>query len=193
MKHQPARTCVGCRNVFKKDEVVRIVAGPAGTVIDYREKLPGRAAYVCPRRECIEKALTKDAISRSLHQKVKVPDVASFVSMLAMAVTEKVKSLIAMAARAGKLSAGYSAVRDAGEKGRLEMILYAKDVSDGTKEKVTGRGAASLRQATLFTKDELGQMLNRELVGVVGIEDKGLADAVFRETERLKGLIKNND
>ncbi len=48
MKHQPERTCIGCRGVFEKDEVVRIVAGPSGAVIDYREKLPGRAAYVCP-------------------------------------------------------------------------------------------------------------------------------------------------
>jgi hypothetical protein len=32
--------------------------------------------------------------------------------------------------------------------------------------------------------------LNRELVGVIGIIDEGLANAVWKEAERLKGLIK---
>jgi hypothetical protein len=50
--------------------------------------------------------------------------------------------------------------------------------------------ALRVRQATLFTKDELGQMLGREEVGIVGIEDRGFAEAVWKETERLKSLIK---
>jgi predicted RNA-binding protein YlxR (DUF448 family) len=193
MKHQPERTCIGCRGVFKKDEVVRIVAGPAGAVIDYREKLPGRAAYVCPGPECIKKALGRENLSRALHLKAKPPDVEAFLAMLGANITEKVKSLLFMAAKAGKLAAGYSAVNDALEKGRVEMVLYARDLSEGTKEKVAIKGAASLRQTTLFTRDELGKILNRELVGVIGIQDKGLADSVWKETERLKRLININE
>ena len=123
MKHQPERTCIGCRGVFKKEEVVRIVAGPAGAVIDYREKLPGRAAYVCPRVECIRKALEKQNLARALHLKVRPPETEVFTAALDVAITEKVKSLISMAAKAGALAAGYSAVNDALEKGRVKMIL----------------------------------------------------------------------
>ncbi len=193
MRHQPERTCIGCRGVFKKEEVVRIVAGPAGAVIDYREKLPGRAAYVCPKVECIKKALERENLSRALHLKVKSPEVEAFLSALGANIREKVKSLVSMAAKAGKLAAGYSAVNDALGKDRLEMILYARDIADGTKEKVMNQGAASLPQATLFTRDELGEVLNRELVGVIGIEDKGFADAVWKETQRLKSLININE
>jgi predicted RNA-binding protein YlxR (DUF448 family) len=193
MRHQPERTCIGCRGVFKKEEVVRIVAGPTGAVIDYREKLPGRAAYVCPKVECIKKALERENLSRALHLKVKPPGVEAFLSALGANIREKVKSLVSMAAKAGKLAAGYSAVNDALDKDRLEMILYARDIADGTKEKVMNQGAASLPQATLFTRDELGEVLNRELVGVIGIEDKGFADAVWKETQRLKSLININE
>ena len=49
--------------------------------------------------------------------------------------------------------------------------------------------AASLRRTNLFTKDEMGRMLGRDLVGVLGIQDKGLADAIWKEIERLKSLI----
>ena len=192
-KHEPERTCVGCRGVFPKDEVIRIVAGPDGIVIDYREKLPGRAAYICPTVECIAKALSKENLSRSLHVKVKAPETAVFTVQLAALIIEKVRSLIVMSAKAGKLAAGYSAVHDAVEKSRVSMLLYAHDLSAGTRGKVDTPAAASVRSATLFTREELGAMLNREVVGVIGIEDKGFSDALWKETERLKGLIKSSE
>src|SRR5512143_3207685 len=193
MKHQPERTCIGCRGVFKKNEVVRIVANQAGVLIDYREKLPGRAAYVCPRRECIGKAFAKEGLARALHLKVRTPDAETFVSELAVLIKEKIRALLAIAMKAGKTAAGYSAVHDALEKGRVELLLYAADLSDGTRGKVDLSGAESLRRTTFFTRNELGSIFGRELVGVVGILDKGCADALWRETERLKGLIYIGD
>jgi predicted RNA-binding protein YlxR (DUF448 family)/ribosomal protein L30E len=193
MKHGPERTCIGCRGVFEKGAVVRIVAGPLGIAIDYREKLPGRAAYVCPTVECVTKALSKENLSRNLHSKVSTPGTEAFIGQLAVLITEKIKSLIVMSAKAGKLAAGYSAVHDAVEKGRVSMLLYAIDLSPGTKEKLSSPAVASVRWTTLFTREELGTMLNRELVGVIGIEDKGLSDALWTEAERLKVLIKNSE
>lgn len=189
IKRQPERTCIGCRGVFSKNEVVRIVAGPSGAVLDYREKISGRAAYVCPNRECIAKALSRENVARALRVKVRPPAVEDFIAVLIGSIREKIKSLIAISAKAGKLAAGYSAVHDAVEKGRVDMLLYAEDISTGTKDKVVTQGGASLREATLFTRDEIGSIVNRELVGVIAIEDKGLADAVWKETERLKSLI----
>ncbi len=189
MKQGPERTCIGCQGVFEKSAVVRIVAGPPGIVIDYREKLPGRAAYICPTAACVTKALSKGKISRALHCQVRPPETEAFIARLAALITEKVQAIIIMSAKAGKLAAGYSAVHDAVEKGRVSMLLYACDLSKGTKDKVATPAAASVRWTTLFTRQEIGTMLNRELVGVIGIEDKGLSDALWRETERLKGLI----
>ncbi len=192
MKHQPERTCIGCRGVFKKKDVVRVVAGPEGAIIDYREKLPGRAAYVCPRRECITKALGKEGLCRALRIKGRPPEPADFIAKLRWTITDKVKSLVSMAAKAGKLAAGYSAVNDALARGRVELIIYAQDIAEGTRDKITHM-AASLPQISLFTRDEFGRMLDRELVGVMGIADKGLADAVCEEARRLKSLINNNE
>jgi len=193
MKHQPERTCIGCRQVLKKGDVIRIIAGPAGLVIDYREKLAGRAAYVCPRQECIRKAFTKETLSRSLHLKIVPPDAATFMSQLAASITEKIKSLLAISMKAGKLAAGYSAVQDALEKGRVELLLYAEDLSNGTREKVAVRGLEAIRHETLFSRDDYGGIINRELIGVVAILDKGLADALWSETQRLKGLINSGN
>jgi uncharacterized protein len=190
--HQPQRTCIGCRQVFGKDEVVRIVAGPAGAVIDYREKLPGRAAYVCPRFDCIQKALSREALSRALQVKIAAPDADAFVDRLAASITEKIRALLTMAVKAGNLAAGASAVNDALQKGRVEMLIFAGDISEGTRGKLLSGSPLPSRQATLFTRDEMGQMVGRELVGVVGILEKGFADAVGNEAERLKGLLKKH-
>jgi uncharacterized protein len=192
MHHQPQRTCIGCRQVFGKDAVVRIVAGPTGAVIDYREKLPGRAAYVCPRIDCIRKALSRENLSRALQVKTAAPDADAFVGQLAASITEKIRSLLTMAVKAGSLAAGASAVEDALQKGRVEMLLFAGDVSEGTRGKLLSGGILPSRQATLFTRDEMGQMVGRELVGVVGILEKGFADAVGNEVERLKGLLNKH-
>jgi ribosomal protein L7Ae-like RNA K-turn-binding protein len=98
-----------------------------------------------------------------------------------------------MSAKAGKLAAGFSAVQDAIEKSRVELLLYATDLSDGTREKLDHKALESLRTATLLTRDEMGRLLSRELVGVVAFIDKGLADAVWNEWNRLKSLINEHE
>jgi len=192
MGHGPERTCIGCRNVFAKDKVVRVAAGPTGVVVDLREKLPGRGAYICPTPACIGKALSREKLSRALRTTVRIPPAAEFSAMVESAVVEKIRFLMAMAGKARKLAVGYSAVHDGLEKGRIGALFYARDISDGTKEKLLHSGAAAdIRQATLFSRDELGRMLDRQLVGVVGIEDRGFSDALWNEVERLKNLINN--
>ncbi len=174
---------------MNKDEVIRLVAGPDGILVDYREKLPGRAAYICPRKDCIEKALMKDTLAKALRLKFQPPKVAYFMSQLETIVSEKIKSLLAISMKASRIAVGYSAVHDALGKGRVFLLLYATDVSEGTKDKVEVDGLVSTRQATLFTRNEYGQILNRELVGVVAILDEGLADSLWNEIVRLKNLI----
>jgi hypothetical protein len=39
----------------------------------------------------------------------------------------------------------------------------------------------------------MGMLLGRELVGVIGIEDEGFAQAVSKEAERLKNLINDHE
>jgi predicted RNA-binding protein YlxR (DUF448 family) len=52
------RTCVGCRQIRHKRELVRLVRTRGGDIeIDNTGKKPGRGAYICPTWECWEKAL----------------------------------------------------------------------------------------------------------------------------------------
>jgi len=65
VKHIPQRTCVGCREVLSKRNLIRVVRGPAGVAIDSTGKSSGRGAYVHDKRSCWEKAL-KGALVHAL-------------------------------------------------------------------------------------------------------------------------------
>ena len=57
-KHVPQRTCVTCRQVRNKRDLVRIVrTADAGVVVDPTGKRAGRGAYLCRARACWETAL----------------------------------------------------------------------------------------------------------------------------------------
>ncbi|MCC7164773.1 MAG: YlxR family protein [Anaerolineae bacterium] len=54
-KHIPRRTCIGCRNVTNKRELIRLVRTPEGAVIaDPTGKKNGRGTYVHKSRECFQ-------------------------------------------------------------------------------------------------------------------------------------------
>jgi len=77
-KHIPQRTCVGCRQVRSKREMVRIVRTPTGTVeIDPTGKKSGRGAYLCRQRSCWETALKKGRLSQALRTTLSEEELAA--------------------------------------------------------------------------------------------------------------------
>jgi len=58
-KHIPQRTCIACRTVRAKRELIRIVRDAEGRVhADATGKQAGRGAYLCRARECWEQVLS---------------------------------------------------------------------------------------------------------------------------------------
>jgi hypothetical protein len=73
VKHVPQRTCVACRQVLGKRQLVRVVRGPNGTVaVDPTGKANGRGAYLHNQKSCWEQALKTGALDRAL--KVTISD-----------------------------------------------------------------------------------------------------------------------
>jgi len=65
VKHIPQRTCVGCRQVMPKRNLIRVVRSPAGDSIDSTGKAAGRGAYVHDKKSCWESAI-KGALAHAL-------------------------------------------------------------------------------------------------------------------------------
>ena len=65
-KKIPMRQCLGCREMKPKMELIRVVRSPEGAVsLDFKGKLPGRGAYVCPNPACLSKARKSRALERA--------------------------------------------------------------------------------------------------------------------------------
>lgn len=60
------RTCVGCRKSVSTEQLVRVVVRENRLAIDLDRSAPGRGAYVHRNRTCIEQAVTRKAVTRSL-------------------------------------------------------------------------------------------------------------------------------
>ena len=73
VKHIPQRTCVGCRKVLPKRQLIRIVRSPDGVQVDPTGKLAGRGAYLHDRRSCWERGL-KGALAHALKVELTAED-----------------------------------------------------------------------------------------------------------------------
>jgi predicted RNA-binding protein YlxR (DUF448 family) len=63
----PQRTCVACRRVEGKRQLIRIVRTPAGTVeVDLTGRKNGRGAYLHADPACWETALKRKALQHAL-------------------------------------------------------------------------------------------------------------------------------
>lgn len=66
-KQPPRRTCIGCGTVREKRELIRIVrTAESSLLVDPTGKANGRGAYVCPKKDCLEKALKKSRLEKAL-------------------------------------------------------------------------------------------------------------------------------
>lgn len=67
VKHAPQRTCVACRRVKTKKELIRLVRVSDSVVeIDIGGKKPGRGAYLCRAAECWELGLKSGRLEHML-------------------------------------------------------------------------------------------------------------------------------
>ena len=89
MKKKPQRSCVSCRTVRDKSDLLRVVVTPDGDVAyDPTGKLAGRGAYLCRNEECIKAELKKAA---KLSKGLKKPLTEEEIKELAKSLLESIK------------------------------------------------------------------------------------------------------
>ena len=67
----PMRQCVGCQEMKSKKEMIRVIRTAEGEfVLDATGKKNGRGAYLCPKEECLAKAIKNKGLERSFKQAI---------------------------------------------------------------------------------------------------------------------------
>lgn len=183
----PQRTCVGCRKSIDQDLLVRYVLNPQGeVVVDYRNKLPGRGVYTCFEFECIEAAVKRGQLRRSLRGG-DAPSADDFWQVLHAQAQCRALDLIGMARKAGQVISGTRQVLSELQAGKeFGLLVRAADLSPAIAEKVD---KAACRYAvpcfSVFSKELLGSLLGKSERGVVALKYGSLAVAIMNELERL--------
>ena len=70
-KKLPMRKCVGCQEMKSKKEMSRVIRTSQGEfLLDATGRKNGRGAYLCPSKECLEKAVKNKGLERSFKQAI---------------------------------------------------------------------------------------------------------------------------
>ena len=70
-KSQPVRTCIACREMKLKKEMLRVVRNADGEIfVDTTGKASGRGAYVCNADECLKKLNDKRLLHKAFSTEV---------------------------------------------------------------------------------------------------------------------------
>ncbi|PLX87585.1 MAG: DUF448 domain-containing protein [Desulfuromonas sp.] len=192
---QPQRTCIACRRTADQNKLVRFVLGPDGTLlVDYRHKLPGRGAYTCLSRECLEKAIEKRQFQRSFQGQAEAASVETLMAGLHEQLLARVESLLGMARKSGQLETGTNTVLDSlKKKGKFAVLILSEDISESIGKKLTT--VAARQDVPVFNmlgKNRIGQLLGKSERSAVAIKVGALADAILIELQRLAEMVREN-
>lgn len=190
-KADPQRSCLGCRDVRPKHELLRFVLDPGlQPVPDVAGKLPGRGAYTCYRKSCLETALSRKQFGRAFKTEVKPPAAAEMVAQIQSLLAGRIVSTLALANRAGNVVSGSEKVMESLRRGGTALLILATDISADSAAKF--RSAAERSGAETFNfshKDQLGAPLGKEIRTAVGVLAGAFADKLRRELTRYRNFF----
>lgn len=190
----PLRRCAVTRAQRSKDDLIRFVLGPDGTVVpDLKEKLPGRGVWLTADRETVVQAVKRKTFSRALKTESDAPeDLADQVyDLLARAALQA----LGIANKAGELVFGHMKVEEALEKGRVEALVHASDAAEDGCRKLDGKARAASQgrgfpTVRTFNADELSLATGRPNVIHAALITGGAARKFLAATSRVERYRK---
>ncbi len=92
--------------------------------------------------------------------------------------------MLGLAKRAGKLSSGESACKEAVRSGKSRLILLAEDASNNTVKNITDSCKYyNVTYLKIGTKESLGHAIGNAYNAVISIDDDGFADAILKHIQ----------
>jgi len=187
------RTCLGCRKSLQQETMVRYVLGPDATVhVDYRHKLPGRGAYTCLSRDCLEKACKGGQFGRAFKYRGRLQvDAGEMRSRLAEELQTKVESLVGMVRKSRQFVGGSQQVIAGMEDvRRFGLILLAVDISPSIGERIQRKAdALQLPVSQWMTKEQLGRLTGRTERSALAVQKGSLCDSLQQELFRYEDIV----
>lgn len=128
------RMCAVSREIRPIDELIRFVAAPDGQVVpDLKRKLPGRGMWIAASRKVVAEAVRRHQFNKAFKRELRAPPTlpADVETLLVRSVTEA----LGIAAKAGRVVAGFGKVESALREGTVDVLIHASDgAADGIRK-----------------------------------------------------------
>ncbi len=179
----PLRKCIATGVLRPKDEMLRFVVGPDGSLVpDLDGCLPGRGLWLSAERDMVNTACAKGLFSRAARHGVEVS--ANLADQLEGLMVRRCLDLLGLARRAGEAVAGFEKAKAWLREGKGGVILQAWDGATDGREKIKAL-APGLATVDLFEARELGRALGRDCCVHVVMAEGRLAESLMTEAGRL--------
>jgi predicted RNA-binding protein YlxR (DUF448 family) len=191
-KRVPERTCVGCHQLRPKRQLLRLVCSPTGQLlVDAHGKLPGRGAYVCPRRPCAAQAVKGTRLREAFRHEVTPCPVEDLVRAMASVLEERATACVRLARKAGRAVSGYARVRRALMREPVACLLIADDTARERRREYEGGCAhRQIPCRSFLTKARLGELTGRDESSAIGILDTHLCERLMWDLEGMSRLMQ---
>jgi predicted RNA-binding protein YlxR (DUF448 family) len=191
-RNEPQRSCLSCRQVMDKKELLRFVVAPDRTLVpDLQAKLPGRGAYTCLKKTCLLEAAVKNRFARSFKGEVLFGAPDELVRSVIVRMEERIAAYLALANKAGKVVSGGDIVVDALSRRTPGIVCLALDISPDIRQKMEHLATrAGVEQFSLFDKDRLGALIGKGLRSVVAVERGGFSETIRKELARYRNFFE---
>lgn len=184
------RRCAVTRARRPKDDLIRFVLDPGGTVVpDIRERLPGRGVWLTAAQDTVADAVKRKVFAGALKDKAKVPEgLAETVDRL---LAESALSALALANKAGEASFGYAKVEETISGGRLLALIHAREAAEDGCRKLDGKalsasGGRAIPAIRALSTAELSLATGRTNVIHAALIEGGAAQRVLSAIRRLE-------
>lgn len=184
------RTCVACRAVVDRAELVRLIEGPDGQIaVDPKGNNGGRGAWVHPTRECIVTASKRHAAERSLKVSVRALDPDALVAQAREGFARRVMGLLSNAFRARSIAVGADAVEHAVNERRAVLLVVARDAGETTRSRAETLAVTNGVSVRVFgSRAALGALFGRSEVALVAVLEARVGAELVVTIDRFAGL-----
>lgn len=187
--HGSQRTCVGCKRPGARDELLRLVSvgEPSQWVPDIRRRLPGRGMSVHPSRRCIGLAFKQGRMRGTGVES----STETLVATASKQYRRRAEGLLNGAWRARQLAIGTEAVRESLTQRTIRLLVIASDAANSREAFEQAASRLERRCLVWGTKAELGALLGRETVGVLGVLDELIGEELRSAAQHIGALAED--
>lgn len=190
---EATRTCISCRAELPRREGLRFVLDGEGHVlIDVRAKAPGRGAWVCWSRGCIDGVRQKGRFERAFERAVVLPPAPWPLDVARAQIERRQGEFLGLAMRAGQLKVGGSVIESVVRSHWAAAVVLAHDAGDTVasdhRRRAFGAGVECL--VSMLDSAQIGRALGKDGPrSAVALSRGNLVDALRTELKRGADLL----